>query len=29
MLIASDGVSDISELFMRAYQLVKMFGDEH
>jgi len=28
ILIASDGVSDTSELFMRGYQLVKMFGDE-
>ncbi|MCL2634559.1 MAG: hypothetical protein FWD34_08625 [Oscillospiraceae bacterium] len=28
ILIASDGVSDTSELFMRGYQLVKMFGDD-
>lgn len=28
ILIASDGVSDTSELFMRGYQLIKMFGDE-
>ncbi|MDR1320573.1 MAG: hypothetical protein LBK56_03975 [Gracilibacteraceae bacterium] len=28
ILIASDGVSDTSELFMRGYQLVTMFGDE-
>lgn len=28
ILIASEGVSDTSELFMRGYQLVKMFGDE-
>lgn len=28
ILIAGDGVSDTSELFMRGYQLVKMFGDE-
>ena len=28
ILIASDGVSDTSELFMRGYQLVKMFGNE-
>jgi hypothetical protein len=28
ILIASDGISDTSELFMRGYQLVKMFGDE-
>jgi hypothetical protein len=28
ILIASDGVSDTSELFMRGYQLVKMFGEE-
>jgi hypothetical protein len=28
ILIASDGVSDTSELFMRGYQLVAMFGDE-
>lgn len=27
ILIASDGVSDTSELFMRGYQLVNMFGD--
>jgi hypothetical protein len=27
ILLASDGVSDTSELFMRGYQLVKMFGD--
>lgn len=27
ILIASDGVSDTSELFMRGFQLVKMFGD--
>lgn len=27
ILIASDGVSDTSELFMRSYQLVKMFGE--
>jgi len=26
--IASDGVSDTSELFMRSFQLVKMFGNE-
>lgn len=26
--IASDGVSDTSELFMRGFQLVKMFGNE-
>ncbi|MDR0222990.1 MAG: hypothetical protein LBI38_05605 [Oscillospiraceae bacterium] len=29
IMIASDGVSDISELFLRAYQLVKMFSDEN
>jgi hypothetical protein len=28
ILIASDGVSDTSELFLRGYQLVTMFGDE-
>jgi len=28
ILIASDGVSDTSELFMRGYQLVTMFDDE-
>ena len=28
ILIASDGVSDTSELFMRGYQLIKLFGDE-
>ena len=28
ILIASDGVSDTSELFMRGYQLVNMFGNE-
>lgn len=28
ILIASDGISDTSELFMRGYQLIKMFGDE-
>ena len=28
ILIASDGVSDTSELFMRGYQLIKMYGDE-
>jgi len=28
ILIASDDVSDTAELFMRAYQLIKMFGDE-
>ena len=28
ILIASDGVSDTSELFMRGYQLIKMFGNE-
>jgi hypothetical protein len=28
ILIASDGISDTSELFMRGYQLVKMFGDK-
>ena len=28
IIIASDGVSDTSELFMRSYQLVKMFGDD-
>ncbi|UWG96524.1 hypothetical protein LPY66_16760 [Dehalobacter sp. DCM] len=28
ILIASDGISDTSELFMRGYQLVKMFGDD-
>ncbi|AOV98901.1 hypothetical protein [Dehalococcoides mccartyi] len=27
ILIASDGVSDTSELFMRGYQLINMFGD--
>jgi len=28
ILIASDGVSDTSELFMRGFQLVKMFGGD-
>ena len=28
ILIASDGVSDTSELFMRGYQLIKMYSDE-
>jgi hypothetical protein len=28
ILIASDGVSDTSELFMRGFQLIKMFGNE-
>jgi len=28
ILIASEGVSDTSELFMRGYQLIKMFGDD-
>jgi len=28
ILLASDGVSDTSELFMRGYQLVTMFSDE-
>ena len=28
ILIASEGVSDTSELFMRGYQLLKMFGDD-
>jgi hypothetical protein len=28
ILIASNGVSDTSELFMRGYQLIKIFGDE-
>lgn len=28
ILIASDGISDTSELFMRGYQLMKMFDDE-
>ncbi|MCL2387063.1 MAG: hypothetical protein FWC89_05865 [Defluviitaleaceae bacterium] len=28
ILIASDGVSDTSELFMRSFQLVKMFGGD-
>lgn len=28
ILIASDGISDTSELFMRGYQLIKMFGDD-
>ena len=28
ILLASEGVADTSELFMRGYQLVKMFGDE-
>ncbi|MDR1851061.1 MAG: hypothetical protein LBR21_00145 [Propionibacteriaceae bacterium] len=28
ILIASDGVSDTSELFMRGYQLINMFGNE-
>ena len=28
MLIASDGVSDTAELFMRGYQMYKMFADD-
>jgi hypothetical protein len=28
ILISGDGVSDTSELFMRGYQLIKMFGNE-
>ncbi|MBS4023125.1 MAG: hypothetical protein KGZ79_12015 [Dethiobacter sp.] len=28
IIIASNGISDTSELFMRGYQLIKMFGDE-
>ena len=29
ILVASDDVSDTSELFMRSYQLLKMFGGDH